>query len=183
MFNSYLDRCRNKMSETLEFLKRDIDSISTGRATPNLLDPVKVELYGSLMPLNQLSSISVPDATTLAIQVWDNSSIKAIEKAIIDSNLGFSPAVDGSILRIKIPKLSQERRQEMVKLAKKYGEDKKVSVRNIRRDIIDSFKKEEGDSSKDSVHSFTDAVQKVTDDFVAKIDEIVAKKEKDLMSI
>ncbi len=181
MFDSYLEKTKIKMSETLEFLKRDIDSISTGRATPNLLDPIKVDVYGSLMPLNQLSNISVPDATTLVIQVWDNSNTKSVERAIVDSNLGFSPVVEGSMLRINIPKLSQERRREMSKLAKKYGEDKKVSIRNIRRDVIDSFKKEE--SSKDNIHVFSDLIQKITDEFITKIDKMVSKKEDDLMTI
>lgn len=183
MFDKYLDKCRSKMSETIEYLNKDIDSISTGRAKPNLLDTVKVEVYGNLMPLNQLSSISVASSTSLSIQIWDNSNIKPVEKAIVDSNLGFSPIVDGSIIRINIPKLSQERRQELVKLAKKYGEDKKISVRNIRRDIIDSFKKEGLESSKDSIHAFTDLVQKITDEYVVKIDNIVEKKEKELMVV
>ncbi len=183
MFDIYLEKCRTKMSETLAFLKRDINSISTGRATPALLDPVKVDVYGSLMPLSQLSTISASDSTTLSVQVWDNSNVRSVEKAISDSNLGFSPVVEGSLLRINIPKLSQERRMEMVKLAKKYGEDNKISIRNIRRDIIDSFKKSEDEVGKDSVHAFNDMIQKITDDFVTQIDEIVVKKEGDLMTI
>lgn len=183
MFDKYLEKCRTKMSETIEFLSRDIDSISAGRAKPSLLDTVKVEVYGSFMPLAQLSSISVSSATSLSIQVWDNSNIKAVEKAIIDSNLGFSPSVDGSLIRINIPKLSQERRIELVKLAKKYGEDKKVSIRNIRRDIIDAFKKEVAEASKDNVHAFSELVQKITDEFVGKIDKIVENKEKELMTV
>ena len=135
------------------------------------------------MPLDQLATVSIPEPTTISIQVWDKENIKAIEKAIINSNLGFNPMVDGQIIRIAIPKLSEERRVELSKLAKKYGEDKKIAIRNIRRDIIDDFKKGEDSSSKDQVHGFTDAVQKVTDEFVAKIDEIVTAKEKDIMTI
>ena len=141
MINEPTDKTRKKMEDTMNSLKRDMDSISTGRATPNLLDPVKVEVYGSFMPLSQVASVSVPEATTLSIQVWDRENLRAVEKAIINSNLGFNPLVDGMTIRIMIPKLSEERRKEMVKLAKKYGEDKKVAVRNVRRDALDDFKK------------------------------------------
>jgi len=166
-------------------LKRDMDSISTGRATPNLLDPVKVEVYGSFMPLSQVASVSVPEATTLSIQVWDRENLRAVEKAIINSNLGFNPLVDGMTIRIMIPKLSEERRKEMVKLAKKYGEDKKVALRNVRRDVLDDFKKKEKElaASKDQIHSFNEIVQKITDEFIKKIDEVITAKEKELMKI
>jgi len=182
MFAELSNKAREKMSDTLSSLKRDMDSISTGRATPNLLDPIKAEVYGSLMPLDQLANVSIPESSTIAIQVWDKENLKAVEKAIINSNLGFNPMVDGTIIRIAIPKLSEERRKELAKLAKKYGEDKKVAIRNIRRDIIDDFKKGDN-SSKDQLHGFSEAIQKITDEFVAKIDEVVAKKEKDLMTI
>jgi ribosome recycling factor len=137
------------------------------------------------MPISQLASISVPEATTLAIQAWDKDSVKAIEKAIINSNLGFNPTVDGTLLRINIPKLSEERRKDLVKLAKKYGEDKKIALRNIRRDVLDDFKKNEKEigASKDQIHGFTDIIQKITDEFVAKVDQMVDLKEKDLLKI
>jgi ribosome recycling factor len=146
---------------------------------------VKVEVYGQLMPMTQLASISVPEATTLAIQVWDRSNVKAVEKAIINSNLGFNPLVDGMVIRIMIPKLSEERRRDLVKLAKKYGEDKKVAIRNVRRDILDDFKRREKElgASKDQIHSVNDVVQKITDDFVKKIDDLIAVKEKELMKV
>lgn len=162
-----------------------MDSISTGRATPNLLDNVKAEVYGSLMPLSQLATVSVSDSSTLSIQVWDKNNLRAVEKGIINSNLGFNPLVDGMVMRINIPKLSEERRKELGKLAKKYGEDKKVVVRNIRRDILDEFKRNEKEigASKDQIHSFNDIVQKITDEFVAKIDELVSLKEKDIMKV
>ncbi len=185
IINELTDKTRKRMDDTMNSLKRDMDSISTGRATPNLLDPVKVEVYGSFMPLSQVASVSVPEATTLSIQVWDRENIKAVEKAIINSNLGFNPLVDGMTIRIIIPKLSEERRKELVKLAKKYGEDKKVAVRNVRRDILDEFKKREKEAaaSKDQIHAFNDIVQKITDEFVKKIDDSVATKEKELMKI
>ena len=164
-------------------LKRDMDSISTGRATPALLDTIKVEVYGSFMPIAQVGSISVPEATTLSVQVWDRENLKAVEKAIIDANLGFNPLVDGMTLRISIPKLSEERRRDMVKLAKKYGEDKKIALRNVRRDVLDEFKKHEKELGKDQSHSFADIVQKITDEFVKKVDDVIAVKEKDLMKV
>jgi len=183
MFDQLVQKTSQKMADTLSSLTRDMDSISTGRATPNLLDTIKPEVYGSPMPLEQLASISVPESSTLAVQVWDKTNVKAVEKAIINSNLGFNPMVDGQLIRIAIPKLSEERRIELSKLAKKYGEDKKIALRNIRRDLIDEFKKSGDSSSKDQVHSFTDAVQKITDESVSKIDEVVSAKEKEIMTI
>ena len=133
----------------------------------------------------QLSSISVPDSTTLSIQVWDKDSVKLIEKAIIDANLGFTPMCDGQLIRISIPKLSEERRVELSKLAKKYGEDKKIAIRNTRRDILDELKKSEKDAgiSKDQSHDFNDMVQKITDEFVKEIDGSANNKEKDIMEV
>ncbi len=183
MINELADKARKKMEDIMSFLKRDLDSISTGRANPALLDTVKVEAYGDFMPLLQVASISVPDASTIAVQAWDKSMVKPIEKAIINSNLGFNPMIDGQTLRIVIPKLSEERRKDLVKLAKKYGEDKKVAVRNNRRDVLDDFKKREKEFSKDDSHSFADVIQKLTDEYVKKIDDTVAVKEKDLMKV
>lgn len=183
MIDELSNKARKKMDDTLVSLQRDMDSISTGRANPNLLDAIKVEVYGSLMPIDQIGTVSVLEATTLGIQVWDSSDVKLLEKAIINSNLGFNPMVDGNVIRIAVPKLSEERRRELSKLAKKYGEDKKVAIRNIRRDSIDDFKKNEKEVGKDQVHAFGDIIQKITDEFVKKIDEIVAQKEKDLMAI
>lgn len=185
MINEIADKTRKKMEETMNSLKRDMDSISTGRASPNLLDTIKVEVYGSLSPITQVASVSVPEATTLSIQVWDRGNVKAVEKAIINSNLGFNPLVDGMTIRLMIPKLSEERRRDLVKLAKKYGEDKKVAIRNVRRDVLDDFKRREKElgASKDDIHSCNDVVQKITDDFVKKIDEVVIVKEKELMKV
>ncbi len=183
MITELSNKAREKMEGTLASLKRDLDSISTGRANPSLLDTVRAEVYGSLMPLSQLATISTPDATTLNIQVWDKSNVRCVEKGIVNANLGFSPVVDGMLLRISIPKLSEERRRELAKLAKKYGEDKKIIARNIRRDILDDFKKHEKELGKDQAHSFSEIIQKITDEFISKIDESVSKKETDLMKI
>lgn len=183
MINDLANKARKKMDDTMASLKRDLDSISTGRASPHLLDTVRAEVYGSLMPLSQLASVSVPEATTLSIQVWDRENVKHVEKGIINSNLGFNPLVDGQVIRIMIPKLSEERRKELVKLAKKYGEDKKVALRNVRRDVLDDFKKHEKEIGKDQAHSFSDIIQKTTDEFVKKVDDAIAAKEKDLMKV
>ena len=185
MIEELYKNTRERMEEALHSLVRDLSSISTGRATPDLLNTVKVESYGSFMPLTQLTSISVPDSRTLSIQVWDKNSVKSVEKAIIDSNLGLNPMTDGQLIRISIPKLSEERRIEMSKLAKKYGEDKKVAIRNIRRDILDDIKKVEKQSSisKDQIHDFGEKIQEITDGFIKRIDDLVNAKEKDLMSI
>lgn len=183
MINQLTDKLRKKMDETIQSLKRDMDSISTGRANPSLLDAIKVEVYGSMMPISQLANISVPEASTLSIQVWDKESVKAIEKAILNANLGFNPMSEGTTIRIAIPKLSEERRKDLAKLAKKYGEDKKIALRNIRRDILDDFKKNEKELGKDQAHGFNEIVQKITDEFVAKVDEMVSHKEKDIMKV
>ena len=185
MLTELADKTRKKMEDTMQSLKRDMDSISTGRASPSLLDTVKVEVYGNFMPVAQVASISVPEATTLSIQVWDRDNLRAVEKAIINSNLGFNPLVDGMTIRIMIPKLSEERRKDMVKLAKKYGEDKKIAIRNVRRDVLDDFKRKEKElaASKDQIHSFNDIVQKITDEFIKKIDDVIVLKEKDLMKV
>ncbi len=183
MIDQLLAKGRKKMEDTLQVFKQDLASISTGRANPSLLDTVKVEVYGSFLPLNQLANISASEATSLTVQVWDKSNVKAVEKAIINANLGFNPLVDGMNLRIAVPKLSEERRKELVKLAKKYAEDKKIAVRNIRRDILDEFKKHEKELGKDQGHGFNDLAQKLTDEFSKKIDEILLVKEKDLMKI
>ncbi|HLD76587.1 MAG TPA: ribosome recycling factor [Rickettsiales bacterium] len=183
MINQLTNKTRTKMEETMASLRRDLGSISTGRATPNLVDTVRADVYGSLMPLAQVATISVSDSSTLVIQVWDKGNVKAVEKGIVNSNLGFNPMIDGQLIRISIPKLSEERRKELAKLAKKYGEDKKIALRNVRRDILDEFKKHEKELGKDAAHGFNDVVQKITDEFVTKIDNEVLAKEKEIMKV
>jgi len=179
----YYNSAQEKMEQTVVALKKDLGTVSTGRANPSLLDTIRVDCYGSLMPLNQVSNITVPESTTLSIQVWDKSMVSVIEKAIINANLGFNPMSDGQIVRINIPKLSEERRKELCKLVRKYGEDKKISIRNARRDSIDEIKKRKDEFSEDDVHKFTDRVQKLTDDHTSKVDELVSVKEKDIITI
>ena len=174
---------KNSMEKTIMALKKDLNSVSTGRASPNLLDTVRVEAYGNFVPLNQIANVSVPDASTISIQPWDKSMVNPINKAIMDANLGFTPKIDGTILRINIPKLTEERRKELVKLVKKYGEDKKVSVRNDRRDAMDEIKKQKTSVSEDEVKRANDKIQTLTDEYTKKIDDMVAEKEKEILKI
>lgn len=177
------DNAKNSMEKTIMALKKDLNSVSTGRASPNLLDTVRVEAYGNFVPLNQIANVSVPDASTISIQPWDKSMVNPINKAIMDANLGFTPKIDGTILRISIPKLTEERRKELVKLVKKYGEDKKVSVRNDRRDAMDEIKKQKTSVSEDEIKRANDKIQTLTDEYTKKIDDMVAEKEKEILKI
>ena len=177
------NKAQENMNKAIESFTKDLNSVSTGRATPSLLDTVRVESYGSFMPINQVSNISVSDASTITIQPWDKSMVSPIEKAIIAANLGFTPKVDGPIIRINVPKLTEERRKELSKLVKKYGEDKKVSIRNDRRDAIDEIKKKKSEFSEDDVKKFNDKIQTLTDDFIKKIDSMVSEKEAEIMKI
>ena len=182
MFSDYLDEASMEMDGVISSLKRDLATISTGRASPSLLDKVRVEVYGSNSPLSQVATVNAPDATTITIQVWDKGTVGAVEKAISDSGLGLTPMASGQLIRINIPKLSEERRKEFAKLAAKYGEDKKVAIRNYRHETLDKGKKLEG-VSKDDIHNFEINVQKLTDDFNRKIDELVVEKERDIMNV
>ncbi len=176
-------KAQEGMEKSIQSLKKDLNSVSTGRATPNLLDAVRVESYGNVMPLNQISNVSVPDASTISIQPWDKGMVSAIEKAISAANLGFTPKVDGGVIRINVPKLTEERRKDLTKLVKKYGEDKKISIRNVRRDALDEVKKRKDEFSEDESKKFSDKVQTLTDDFVKKIDLLVFEKENEIMKI
>ncbi|GMO66941.1 MAG: ribosome recycling factor [Rickettsiales bacterium] len=183
--NFFMDDIYSKteilMEKALEAFKKDLNSVSTGRATPNLLDAIRVDNYGSFVPISQVANISIPDPSTISIQPWDKNAVKATEKAIIEANLGFNPQVDGGLIRINIPKLTEERRKELVKLVKKYAEDKKISIRNNRRDALTDAKKEK--TSEDEEKKFEDRIQKLTDEYVSKIDSLVNAKEKDIMQV
>jgi ribosome recycling factor len=174
-----------RMDKAIASLKKELASLRAGRATPSLLDKIQVDYYGSLTPLNQLANINTPDVKTLLIQPWDKSSLGEIEKAIQKSELGLTPSNDGSIIRINIPALTEERRQQLVKLVKKNGEEAKVAVRNVRRDANDDLKKLEknGAISEDESHHYQDEVQKATDRFVTEVDKILAAKEKEILEV
>lgn len=174
-----------KMEKTVDSLKREFSGLRTGRAHTGLLDGIKADMYGTLSPLNQMSTVSAPDARTLSIQVWDKSMIKPIEKAIMESDLGLSPVVDGQMIRINMPELSEERRKDLVKVAHKTAESSRIAIRNVRREGMDAIKllEKEGDFSKDDAHRAGQDVQKETDAFIKTIDELLAKKEKDILTI
>ncbi|MGI4775611.1 MAG: ribosome recycling factor [Janthinobacterium lividum] len=174
-----------RMEGALKVLDNELKGLRTGRASINLLDPVVVEAYGNKTPLSQISTISTPDARTITVQVWDKSMVKSAEKAIVDCNLGLNPIADGQLIRMSIPSLNEERRRELVKLSYKYGENSKISVRNIRRDGNESLKKFEKDNiiNKDEHHDLSEEIQKITNDFIAKIDSYTKQKEQEVMTI
>ena len=176
---------KSRMQKSIDNLSRELANISAGRANSNLLNGVTVEYYGAPTPVQQLASINVPEARLLVISPYDKTSVADIEKAIIAANLGVNPTSDGEVIRISVPALTEERRKELVKEVKKIGEDAKVSIRNIRRDINDQLKKDEknGDITEDDLRSQTDDVQKATDNSIKDIDQLVADKEKDIMSV
>ncbi len=184
-FNTIKSETATRMEKTIESLRADFGSLRAGRAHVSLLDGIMVEAYGSMTPLSQVGTISVPDARTLSVSVWDRGLTKAVEKAIVESDLGLNPASDGQLIRIPIPPLSEERRKELIKVAGKYTEANKVAIRNIRRDALDSVKKLKKDNaiSEDDEKRYENEVQKMTDDAVKKIDEMLAQKEKDIMQV
>ena len=172
------------MKAAIEALRREFSGLRTGRASTHLLDPIQVEVYGSRMPLNQLATVSVPEPRTISVQVWDKASVQAVEKGIREANLGINPVIDGTLIRLPVPPLTAERRQELVKLAHKYAEHSKVSVRNARREGMDLLKKLEKDGmSKDEHHRHADDVQKMTDAFIKEIDEMMAHKETEITTV
>ena len=174
-----------KMEKAIEVLKREFSGLRTGRASTSLLDSILVEAYGSKVPLNQVSNISVPESRLLTVQVWDDSLVNTVENSIRNSNLGLNPMIEGSLIRIPIPELSEERRIEIVKIASKYSEDSKISIRNIRRDAMEKIKNLEKNKeiSQDESFKFSDQVQKMTDNLIEKIDTLFADKEKDILRV
>jgi ribosome recycling factor len=180
-----INELKRRMQGATHSLKQELGGLRTGRAAASMLEPVQVEAYGSHMPLNQLATVSVPEPRLLSVQVWDKSMVKAVEKAIVDSNLGLSPATEGQVLRLRIPELNEERRKELVKVAHKYAEAAKVAVRHVRRDGLDMLKKLEKSSeiSEDDEKRFAGDVQKATDSIIAEIDQMLAGKEKEILTV
>ena len=183
MKDEILSELRDKMNNSIEALKKEFVRLRTGRATPALLDGIKVNCYESQMPIDQVASISVPESRLITIKPWDQSVIKEIEKSILKSELGLTPMNDGKIIRISIPPLTEERRKELAKMAKKMAEEGKIAIRNHRRETNDIFKelKNEKEMSEDEVFKAQDEVQKITDDFIARIDKVTAEKEKEIL--
>lgn len=184
-YNSLKNDTLERMEKTLEALKNDFGGLRAGRAHASLLDGIMVEAYGSMTPISQVGTVSVPDARTLSVSVWDKGLAKNVEKALRESELGLNPMSDGQLIRIPIPPLSEERRKELVKIAGKYAEQSKIAVRNIRRDAMDEVKKMKKDSliSEDDEKKYNNDIQKWTDDAVKKIDDQFNAKEQDIMQV
>ncbi len=180
-----LENVKQRMDGAVDALHREFAGLRTGRASASMLDPVQVEAYGSLMPLNQVGTVGVPEPRLLTVQVWDKGMVKAVEKAIRDCGLGLNPQPDGALIRVPVPELSQERRQELAKVASKYTEQARIAVRNVRRDAMDSVKKQEkaGEISEDELETLEEKIQSLTDAAIKKIDEALSHKEKEIMVV
>lgn len=180
-----LDDIKRRMDGAISALHNDFTGLRTGRASMSLLDPITVEVYGTAMPLNQVATVSVPEARMITVQVWDRGSVGAVDKAIRESGLGLNPIGEGQLIRIPIPELNEERRHELVRVAHKYAEQARVAVRHVRRDGIDIVKREEKDGSisQDELHGQTEKIQKLTDDHIAEIDSMLAAKESEILQV
>lgn len=185
MSDVLINALKEKMDKALESLHYEFSGLRTGRASINLLDPIKIEAYGSTMPMNQVGTVNAPEARMLVVQVWDKSLVSATEKAIRESDLGLNPVTEGQTIRIPLPQLSKERREELVKVAGKYAEQARVSVRNVRRDGMDSLKKMEKEEglSEDDKHRMSDKIQDLTDGYIKKVDDHLSTKEKDILQV
>ena len=180
-----MDDVQKKMNNALAHFEKELNTLRTSRASPNMLDNITVDAYGSKTPLNQLGNISIPDPNTITIQIWDSSLVKQIENAITDSNLGINPQTDGQMIRLPIPKLSEERRKELTKVASEYAENSKISIRNIRRDSIEFNKKEkkELNLSEDDLKKTINDIQKITDEKISQIEKILEQKKIDILKV
>lgn len=176
---------KKRMDGAIQSFKHDLGGLRTGRASASVLDSVMVEAYGQSMPINQVGTVTVPEARMIAVQVWDKGTVGAVEKAVRDAGLGLNPVVDGTNLRIPLPELNEERRKELVKIAHQYAENARVAVRHVRRDGMDHLKKAEkdGDIGQDDARSMSDQVQKLTDEYIATVDTTLAQKEEEIMQV
>jgi ribosome recycling factor len=176
---------QRRMEGAISVLENDFMGLRTGRASISMLDPVTVDAYGSKMPINQLGNISAPEARLLTVQVWDQSMIEVVEKTIRESELGLNPQTEGNLIRIPIPDLSADRREELAKVAGKYAEQARVAIRNVRRDAIDTARKleKDGEFGEDERHGLEASIQKMTDDFVGKVDSMLSTKETDIKTV
>ncbi len=180
-----LEDLKKKMDGSIKHLEKEFQTIRTSRASPSMIENIYVDAYGAKTPLNQLGNISTPEPSMLTIQVWDSSLIKAIENSILESNLGINPQIDGAVIRLPIPKLSEERRNELSKIASQYAENSKVSIRNIRRDFIEIKKDEKKNSniSEDELKKILSDAQKITDEHISSIDETLEQKKADILKV
>ena len=180
-----MQEVQNKMKSAIQHFDKELNSLRTSRANPSMLDNIFIDAYGTKTPLNQLGNISVPDSSTITIQIWDNNLTKNVETGIVESNLGINPQVDGQLIRLPIPKLSEERRKELTKIAADYAENSKISIRNIRRDFIESYKKQkkELNLSEDELKKNINDIQKITDESIIEIDKILETKKNDILKV
>jgi len=180
-----LAELKRRMQGAINVLRQELGGLRTGRASASLLDPIQVEAYGTHMPLNQLATVSVPEPRLITVQVWDRAMVSAVERSIINSNLGLNPATEGQVLRLRIPELNEERRRDLVKVGHKYAETARVAIRHVRRDGLDILKKLEKDHkiSKDDHDREAEQVQKATDHAIAEIDHALAAKEKEILTV
>jgi ribosome recycling factor len=176
---------KRRMQGAINAFKHDLGTLRTGRASPNLLDPIQVEAYGASMPIAQVATVNVPEPRLLSVQVWDRGMVAAVEKAIRESDLGLNPQTEGQVIRLRIPEMTEQRRKEMVKVAHKYAEEARIAVRHVRRDGLDLLKKLEKDGavSQDEEKRQADQVQKATDQAIAEIDQALAGKEKEILHV
>ena len=183
--NTIIKDAKNRMDKSIEALRHELSGIRSGKATTALLDGVKVDYYGNLVPLNQVGNVSVLDPQTLSITPWEKTMVQVVEKAILEANIGFNPVSDGTNLKIPVPPLNEERRRDLVKLVKKFGEDYKIAVRNVRRDANDYLKKEQKDKklSEDQLKDAEAEVQKLTDAHIKLIEDTLKHKEKEILEI
>ena len=182
MADERIEKYESKMTKTLESLEKELSTVRAGRANPHILDKITVDYYGAPTPLQQVANVTVPEARMIQIQPWEASLIKEIQKAILSSDLGLNPINDGTAIRLVIPPLTEDRRRDLAKLAKKYAEDSKVAIRNVRREAMDEVKKDDS-FTEDSRKIEEQEIQKLTDNYIKKIDEVYALKEKDIMTI
>ena len=185
MTNLAMEKYEEKMGRRIDALKEALATIRAGRANPAILDKITVEYYGVITPINQVAGISVPEARTIVIQPWEATLLKSVEKAILASDLGINPMNDGKCLRLNFPPLTEEKRKELTKTVKKYGEEAKVAVRNVRRDGMEIFKKEQkkGDMTEDDLKDFEKDLQELTDSYCEKVDAAIGNKDKELMEV
>jgi ribosome recycling factor len=183
--NAKLIPCEQKMQSTLQSLTQDLSSIRTGRAHVSMLDLIRAEVYGQKMPLNQLATISTPESQLVTVQVWDANNVKFVEKAIRESDLNVNPSVDGQIVRVPVPKLSEERRKELIKIVKNQSEKIKISIRNIRREGMDSLKEflKNKEITEDDNKKISDELQKITDKFIQEVDKKITDKEQEILKV
>ena len=185
MVNDIMSETRQAMQKSLEALNNEMGTVRTGRASAHLLDQIRVDYYGSQVPINQVATVGIPEPRLIAIQPWDKSAIPLVEKAIQESSLGLNPSNDGTVIRLPIPALTEERRQELVKVVRQYAEESRVSVRNARRDANEMIKdaQKEGEIPEDDAKRGTEQVQSLTDEFVATIDGVLKAKEEEIMEV